>query len=76
MCDETIQRRDSMNKTIFPIGENNKPKLDERAEKKLQLKSEVMTLFRSHNLTAGDALHVLELCSSEIKGEASNFVLR
>lgn len=66
----------SMNNTVFPVGADGKPKLDERAEKKLQLENEVMTLFRSHNLTAGDALHVLDLCSSEIKGEALNFVLR
>ena len=65
-----------MKKEIFPVGENGEPILDERAEKKLQLKNEVMTLFRSHNLAAGDALHVLELCSSEIKGIALDFVLR
>lgn len=65
-----------MNETVFSVGANGKPNLDGRAEKKLQLKNEVMTLFKSHNLTAGDALHVLDLCSSEIKGEALNFVLR
>ena len=46
------------------------------AEKKLELKKEVMTLIRSHNLTTGDALHILELCSSEIRGEALNSILR
>ena len=65
-----------MNETVFSVGANGRSKLDGRAEKKLQIQNEVMTLFKSHNLTAGEALHVLDLCSSEIKGEALNFVLR
>ena len=65
-----------MNNTVFPIGEDGEPLLDERAKKKLELKKEVMTLIRSHNLTMSDALHILELCSSEIRGEALNSILR
>ena len=65
-----------MNNTVFPVGTDGRPALSKEAEKKLELEKEVMTLFKSHNLTAGDALHVLDLCSSEIKREALNFVLR